>query len=63
MTITFNYTLGHGLKLHASQGWELFQTLFLNGQGDPQPAIASCQQYERKKYRLEFTVRWFDYAC
>ncbi len=51
------------VKTALTQGWELFQTLFLNGQGDPQPAIASRQQHKRKKYRLEFTVRSFDYAC
>ena len=51
------------VKTALTQGWELFQTLFLNGKRDPEPALASRQQDERKKYRLEFTVRSFDYAC
>ncbi len=55
--------VGHGLKLHASQGWDLFETLFLSGKPDPDPAIASRKQYEQERYRLEFTVRTFDYAC
>lgn len=51
------------VKTALTQGWELFQTLVLNGRPDPSPAIASRKQDEKKRYRLEFTVRYFDYAC
>jgi hypothetical protein len=59
------------VKTALTQGWELFQTLILNGRPDPSPAIApaprfaiaSRKQDEKKRYRLEFTVRSFDYAC
>ncbi|WP_019509005.1 hypothetical protein [Pleurocapsa sp. PCC 7319] len=53
------------VKNALTQGCELFQTLFLNGKRDPEPAIsfagalraiASRQHDEQKKYRLEFTV-------
>ncbi|NEP54175.1 MAG: transposase [Moorea sp. SIO3C2] len=46
-----------------TQGWELFETLILSGKPDPSPAMASRKQDEQKRYRLEFTVRSFDYAC
>ena len=51
------------VKTALTQGWELFQTLLLNGRPDPSPAIASRKQDEKKRARLEFTVRSFDYAC
>ncbi len=51
------------VKTALTQGWELFETLFLSGKPDPDPAIASRKQYEQKRYRLEFTIRTFDYAC
>ncbi|MGK7874804.1 MAG: hypothetical protein AB4426_16325 [Xenococcaceae cyanobacterium] len=51
------------VKTALTQGWELFQTLILNGRSDPSPAIASRKQDEKKRYGLEFTVRSFDYAC
>lgn len=51
------------VKTALTQGWELFQTLLLNGRPDPSPAIASRKQDEKKRERLEFTVRSFDYAC
>ena len=51
------------VKTALTQDWELFEPLFLSEKSDPDPAIASRQQDERKKYRLEFTVRSFDYAC
>ncbi|NEO65362.1 MAG: transposase [Moorea sp. SIO4G2] len=51
------------VKTALTLGWELFQTLILNGRPDPSPAIASRKQDEKKRYRLEFTVRSFDYAC
>lgn len=50
-------------KTALTQGWELFQTLILPSSPDPSPAIASRQQDQKKRYRLEFTVRSFDYAC
>ena len=51
------------VKTALTQGWELFETLILPSNIDPSPAMASRRQYEKNKYRLEFTVSSFDYAC
>ncbi len=50
------------VKTALTQGWDLFETLFLSSKPDPDPAIASRKKDEQKRYRLEFTVRSFDYA-
>lgn len=49
------------VKTALTQGWQLFNTLCLRGKPDPEPAMASRKQDE-KKYLLEFKVMSFDYA-
>lgn len=50
------------VKSALTNGWDLFQTLRLNGFSDPEPAKASRKQ-DNRQYQLEFTVRNYKYVC
>jgi hypothetical protein len=50
------------VKSALTNGWDLFQTLYLSGLPDPEPAKASRKQ-DNNKYQLEFTVRNYKYIC
>ncbi len=51
------------VKKALTQGWQFFSIYALTSNHDPDPVKASQHQYERQRYRLEFQVHSFDYAC
>jgi hypothetical protein len=51
------------LKKALTQGWQFFSIRSLSFHRDPDPVKASRRQYEHQRYRLEFQVYSFDYAC
>jgi hypothetical protein len=51
------------LKKALTQGWQFFNITSLPANRDPDPVKASQLQYELQRYRLEFQVHSFDFAC
>lgn len=49
------------VKNALEQGWRLIQKVVFRSNDDPEPAIASTKQEQRRKYRLEFKVRTYCY--
>lgn len=49
------------IKAALQQGWHLILQVRFTGNHDPEPAIASRQQHQHHRYRLEFKVRSFRY--
>ena len=50
------------VKTALTQGWKLIQKVRLWGNHDPDPAMASRKQHEKRIYRLEFKVQTHQYA-
>jgi hypothetical protein len=51
------------VKTALTRGWALFPPIALLSKRDPQTAMASKSQFERRLYSREFKVRSFDYAA
>ncbi|MDV2997541.1 MAG: hypothetical protein N4J56_007246 [Chroococcidiopsis sp. SAG 2025] len=49
------------VKAALENGWRLIRCVRLTGNKDPEPAMASRQQHERRSYQLEFTIRTYQY--
>jgi hypothetical protein len=50
------------VKAAFSKGWELINDVCFTSHHDPDPAIASRKQDEKRRYRLEFQIHTFVYA-
>ena len=50
------------VKAALARGWQLFESLGLITQVDPEPAIASQRQHSQRTLRFEFTVRSRNYS-
>ena len=50
------------VKAAFSKGWELISTVCFTSHHDPDPAMASRKQDEKRRYRLEFQIQTFVYA-
>lgn len=44
-------------------GWQLLERVVFTGCRDPEPAMASRRQHERRTYQLEFSVQTYRYAA
>ncbi|MGF1523291.1 MAG: hypothetical protein ACFBSF_13325, partial [Leptolyngbyaceae cyanobacterium] len=49
------------VKTALCNGWRLIHRVRFTANHDPDPAIASRQQHEKRTYRLEFKVLTFQY--
>ncbi|WP_287265738.1 hypothetical protein [Moorena sp. SIO3A2] len=43
-------------------GWKLIHQVRFTSNYDPDPAMASRKQHQKRYYRLEFKVKTYDYA-
>ncbi|NEP15479.1 MAG: transposase [Leptolyngbya sp. SIO4C1] len=50
------------LKAAAVQGWRIVRKVSFTTNRDPDPAMASRKQHEKRAYRLEFRVLTYSYA-
>ena len=53
---------GNGSKHLYLKGWELISEVCFTSHHDPDPAMASRKQDEKRRYRLEFQIQTFVYA-
>ena len=50
------------VKAAFEKGWELIRSVRFISHHDPDPAMASRKQDEKRRYRLEFQIHTFVYA-
>ncbi|WP_019505198.1 hypothetical protein [Pleurocapsa sp. PCC 7319] len=49
------------VKAALLNGWKLLQIVTFSSNQDPEPAMASLKQHERRTYQLEFKVLTYSY--
>jgi len=49
------------VKTALESGWRLIRRVRFTGNRDPQPAMASRQQHQKRTYQLEFTIQTYRY--
>lgn len=49
------------IKTALEQGWQLIESVCFRSSYDPQPAMASRKQHDKRCYRLEFKILTFQY--
>ena len=49
------------VKAALQDGWQLSRRVRFTANSDPDPAMASRQQHEKRLYRLEFKVLTFEF--
>jgi hypothetical protein len=50
------------VKSALEHGWQLIRRVCFTSNHDPDPAMASRKQHQKRRYRLEFEVRTYRYA-
>jgi hypothetical protein len=50
------------IKTALENGWKLIRRVRFTSNYDPEPAMASRKQHEKRLYRLEFEIQTFQYA-
>ncbi len=49
------------IKTALEQGWQLIRTVCFTQARDPEPAMASRKQHDRRTYQIEFNIRTYQY--
>ncbi len=49
------------IKTALEQGWQLIRTVCFSQARDPEPAMASRKQHDRRTYQIEFNIRTYRY--
>lgn len=49
------------IKTALEQGWQLIHSVCFTRSGDPEPAMASRKQHDKRTYRIEFKIHTYKY--